>query len=448
MKIFKDSKKQLNLHPLVVYFLLTTNEIARYARQIEDLNDRPAFNCGLFQFKIVTRTRHNSSELSEKLTRELDDCNIMVRLFDNAKKDDFCYAFQQIPFGLDNERLEWEIQSFIIEVCKQNVKRLSGTLKSDYSISPERKIASESLVKTMKDAIKKLSPVISKFREQYSTQEDSNDLPEAWVEDYLLIMSQLQGKKAKDAMSRFMAIVEGVYDTASVEDSTKISDGALNNQKDDILRDDIASRQIGDTTLKSKTGPDITVEVKKITTSKTKTGKEKKNYGVEFTINGDKTQVYFGGTDATMIYLSSLIKQMAGSRFYRKYMLLPLPEKNSFIKRSVVVNWLEALYKNIYPGAEIAFDEWYRKMRKDPHIISQGKSTCARKVANELSKKGEILSIPLCVLQAREDEEGLYYALDLPSTANIILPPNLEMFLSEEVSVPRDHARPETEYHP
>jgi hypothetical protein len=372
----------------------------------------------------------------------------MVRLFYNAKKDDFCYAFQQIPFGLDNERLVWEIQSFIIEVCKQNVKRLSGTLKSDHSISPERKIASESLVKTMKDAIKKLSPVISKFREQYSTQEDSNDLPEAWVEDYLLIMSQLQGKKAKDAMSRFMAIVEGVYDTASVEDSTKISDGALNNQKDDILRDDIASRQIGDTTLKSKTGPDITVEVKRITTSKTKTGKEKKNYGVEFTINGDKTQVYFGGTDATMIYLSSLIKQMAGSRFYRKYMLLPLPEKNSFIKRSVVVNWLEALYKNIYPGAEIAFDEWYRKMRKDPHIISQGKSTCARKVANELSKKGEILSIPLCVLQAREDEEGLYYALDLPSTANIILPPNLEVFLSEEVSVPRDHARPETEYHP
>ena len=448
MKIFKDSKKQLNLHPLVVYFLLTSKEKARYGKRIEELNDMPAFNCGIFQFTIVTRTRHNSSELSEKLTQELDDCNIMVRLFDNAKKDDFCYAFQQIPFCLDNERLGWEIQSFIIEVCKQNVKRLSGTLKSDHSISPERKIVSESLVKTMNDAIKKLSPVISKFREQYSTQEDSNDLPEAWVEDYLLIMSQLQGKKAKDAMSRFMAIVEGVYDTASVEDSTKISDGALNNQKDDILRDDIASRQIGDTTLKSKTGPDITVEVKKITTSKTKTGKEKKNYGVEFTINGDKTQVYFGGTDATMIYLSSLIKQMAGSRFYRKYMLLPLPEKNSFIKRSVVVNWLEALYKNIYPGAEIAFDEWYRKMRKDPHIISQGKSTCARKVANELSKKGELLSIPLCVLQAREDEEGLYYTLDLPSTANIILPPNLEAFLSEEVNVPRDHARPETEYHP
>ena len=55
---------------------------------------------------------------------------------------------------------------------------------------------------------------------------------------------------------------------------------------------------------------------------------------------------------------------------------------------------------------------------------------------------------PYAFLQAREDEEGLYYALDLPSTANIILPPNLEVFLSEEVSVPRDHARPETENHP
>lgn len=446
MKVFKDSKKQLNLHPLVVNFLLTNNEKARYGKIIKEWNDKQAFNCGLFQFNIATRTRHNSGELSETLTQELNECNIIVRLFDNVKKDSYYYALHQLSFAQDNDRLEWEIQSFMNEVCKQNVKRLSDCLKSGHSISPERKMASESLIRTLKGAIKTLTPIISRYKEQYSAQEDSNDLPEAWVEDYLLIMSQLQGKKAKDAMSRFMAIVEGVYDTASVEDTTKITDGAVNSQKDETLHDDIACRQ--DTALKSKTSPNITLEVKKITTSKTRTGREKKNYGVEFTINDNKIQVYFGGTDATMIYISSIIKQMAGSRFYRKNMLLPLPEKNSFMKRSLVVNWLEALYKNIYPGADIAFDEWYRKMRKDPHIISQGKSACARKVANELSKNGELLSIPLCVLQAREDEEGLYYALDLPSTANIILPPNLEMFLSEEVSVPRDHARPETEYHP
>lgn len=446
MKVFKDSKKQLNLHPLVVNFLLTNNEKARYGKRIKEWNDKQAFNCGLFQFNIATRTRHNSGELSETLTQELDECNIIVRLFDNVKKDSYYYALHQLSFAQDNDRLEWEIQSFMNEVCKQNVKRLSDCLKSGHSISPERKMASESLIRTLKGAIKTLTPIISRYKEQYSAQEDCNDLPEAWVEDYLLIMSQLQGKKAKDAMSRFMAIVEGVYDTASVEDTTKITDGAVNSQKDETLRDDIACRQ--DTALKSKTSPNITLEVKKITSSKTRTGREKKNYGVEFTINDNKIQVYFGGTDATMIYLSSIIKQMAGSRFYRKNMLLPLPEKNSFMKRSLVVNWLEALYKNIYPGADTAFDEWYRKMRKDPHIISQGKSACARKVANELSKNGELLSIPLCILQAREDEEGLYYALDLPSTANIILPPNLEMFLSEEVSIPRDHARPETEYHP
>ena len=56
MKVFKDSKKQLNLHPLVVYFLLTSKEKATYGKRIEELNDRPAFNCGIFQFSIVTRT--------------------------------------------------------------------------------------------------------------------------------------------------------------------------------------------------------------------------------------------------------------------------------------------------------------------------------------------------------------------------------------------------------
>ena len=448
MKIFKDSKKQLNLHPLVVYFILTANEITRYAKKIEELNNRPTFNCGIFQFNIVTRTRHNSSELSEILAQELDDSNIMVRLFDNAKKENFCYAFQQLPFGQDNECLEREIQSFIIEVCRQNAKRLSDSLKSELPISPERKLASKSLIRTMNDAVRMLSPVISKYKDQYSSPKDSNDLPEAWVEDYLLVMSQLQEEKSKKAMKRIMSIVEGIYDTASVEDSTKISGGALNSQKDEILRDDIFCRQDTVTAQKSKTSPDITIEVKKFTTSKTKTGREKKNYGVEFTINGNKTQVYFGGTDATMIYFSTLIKQMAGSRFYRKYMQQPLPEKNSHIKRSVVVNWLEALYKNIYPVAGTSFDEWYGKMRNDQHVISQGKSTCSRKITEELKKNGDYRSTPLCVIQAREDNEGMYYALALPSTANIILPPNLEMLLSEEVTIPRDHALPETEYHP
>ena len=89
------------------------------------------------------------------------------------------------------------VQSFMNEVCKQNVKRLSDCLKSGHSISPERKMASESLIRTLKGAIKTLTPIISRYKEQYSAQEDSNDLPEAWVEDYLLIMSQLQGKRLK-----------------------------------------------------------------------------------------------------------------------------------------------------------------------------------------------------------------------------------------------------------
>lgn len=463
MNLFKDFEKQLNLHPLVVNIILTANEKRKYAKIIAEWNENPLFHCGLFQFKIVTRTQCHSAELSGKLANKIDGCNVMIRLFDDGKKKDFCYFFQRLPFGKDKSFLERRVLDFIDEVCRHDTRRLhSDMLHSARDISPEKKETVYSLIQAINHIISTFHDRKEILGESYwlqkmeqlhskplaghtdylfngpalldlSPSEDSlyNNtfkdicnphelhseivspkpmlIPKTLVKDYHLIMSQLQGKETKEAMERIMAMVEDIFNTTS---------------------DDIASRfRDRETSLTSGEALNIKIEVKKIITSITKTGRQKKSYGVEFTIDGRPTQVYFGGTDATMIFISSLIKQVAGSRFYRKYMLLPLQE-GSIFSRDTMIDWLETLYKTLYPGARTSFDEWYRKMRTNPHIISQGKSTCVRKVTKALQDNGNGPAIPYCVLQSREDREGLFYALNLPATVNVILPPELEKLLA------------------
>ena len=57
MKIFKDNKKQLNINPLVVYFIMTPEEKEHHARDIERLNRSKTMNHNLFEFNTVVRAR-------------------------------------------------------------------------------------------------------------------------------------------------------------------------------------------------------------------------------------------------------------------------------------------------------------------------------------------------------------------------------------------------------
>ena len=494
MIIFKDPEKQLNLHPLVITVVLTANEKKKYAKMIARWNENPLFHCGLFQFNIVTRTHYHSAELSEQLAHEIDCCNVMARLFDKVGQEAFCYVFRQLPFGKSDEYIEKQLFIFIKTICRANLHRFLFLNSCHPFWSPERTATIDFLSQAIENVIKtfprrqrillknkkemlqrwhlenekakqwdkecqsaplKLSDTEEEHKPGHadflinspifpSDEGDSYVVKDSYncehnrhvtrpalafpslAEDYSLVMSELQGEKAKEAMKRLMSVVESVYDTASVEDSGKIATGAVNRRREDFLRNDIASRPNEHT---KQWLFNFNIEVKKIITSITKTGRRKRSYGVEFTIDGRPTQVYFGGTDATMIFISSLIKQVAGSRFYRKYMLLPLQE-GSIFSRDTMIDWLETLYKTLYPGARTSFDEWYRRMREDPHIISQGKSTCVRKVTKALQENGNGSAVPYCVLQSREDREGLFYALNLPFMANVILPPELEKLLA------------------
>ena len=81
MKIFKDNKKQLNINPLVVYFIMTPEEKERHARDIERLNRSKTMNHNLFEFNTVVRARYNNNVLTKGLIKDMEENNVIVKLF-------------------------------------------------------------------------------------------------------------------------------------------------------------------------------------------------------------------------------------------------------------------------------------------------------------------------------------------------------------------------------
>lgn len=144
MKIFKDNKKQLNINPLVVYFIMTPEEKEHHARDIERLNRSKTMNHNLFEFNTVVRARYNNNVLTKGLIKDMEENNVIVKLFGNDDER-FSYAFETVEFK--EGYFESQVESFLYDVCTLNVKNLKSEKKrlNNYP-SKERKGAVEILL--------------------------------------------------------------------------------------------------------------------------------------------------------------------------------------------------------------------------------------------------------------------------------------------------------------
>ena len=136
MKIIKDTKRQINIHPLVVYFILTPEQEKQYGDAINHLKKRTSFSRNIFTFNIVPQVEEYCNDaLSKDLTKALSGQNILVRLVDDSAGY-YYYAVGKLDFNQPDEDIEGTIHSFITDVCKQNIVHLKQRL-SRYSSSSE-----------------------------------------------------------------------------------------------------------------------------------------------------------------------------------------------------------------------------------------------------------------------------------------------------------------------
>ena len=476
MKIFKDNQKQLNINPLVVYFIMTPEEKEHHARDIERLNRSKTMNHNLFEFNTVVRARYNNNVLTKGLIKDREENNVIVKLFGNDDER-FSYAFETVEFK--EGYFESQVESFLYDVCTLNVKNLKSEKKrlNNYP-SKERNGAVEILLKSFTEAVnefgfKKVHAIASRRSSDVSSTFNDIDfvsdfdyphkpvsrgpvsngnaskIPRGIKDDIRYAMGSKEGRKKEDAKKRLIAMIEGWFDAPSSGYSKKVLTGAVDNTKSETLEEDTYTRH------PSSQVPTISIEIKKITVLNRKDGSKKENYGFVYNIDGKNVEMYIGGTEPAMIYACTLLKQYTGARFYLDDLKIRKGELSRFNPntsekkyQNATLEWIKQIYKVFVPSAEKDFPEWYASLfnfqDKSPgHPIYQGKSACNSKISKTL--KDYRKAIYFCTLQAREDSKGKFYEIDLPSSESIKLSKELLKLVPESPITPA-HARPENEY--
>ena len=436
MKIIADSQRELNYHPLMIYFMLTPKNHGIYAKHIDGLNKYNGFTRGLFKFRAVARGSKYCEDLSNDLKATLKNYNVIVRLMDDFEGN-YNYALGKMNFSLNPDKFETSLQSFIIDVCEQNIKNLNSQLQAYTGDSDESKenanMVSE-MVRIFRNAImlkgfrrgvwkKQISP------ESYNMVILSNNathhcLGKSLPPDMMDIKDSIYNSLSdtnKEEFNKLMAYFESKMDVPDLKESDKYAQGTIDHAQSEDFSLDKKSRN------KPTESPHIKISIAKVT-SRILKREIKKAWGMEISIDGTTIPVYIGSTPAAMVYICTLLKQKMGTHLYRSAFKRPLPDKNSNIKRHKDVIWLEKVYEKLYPGSQDDFDKWYSEKKKNScQFINQGKSEAVRQIKDCLHDFQNAL--PFCIVETCKEEPSHFF-IDIPADC-IIIPKEMEELIDD-----------------
>ena len=433
MKIIKDEQRQINLHPLVIYFVLSSKDSKERAEALSKLNKYQGFTRGIFKFQTIEHVEKYSEEVSSELTDDIKHYNMFVRLVDD-NSDAFYYAVHKVNFNLSADEVEYSIQRFIVEVCKQNIKQLASrdTEYSLHGVSPEKQMAVRQMQQSFREAMtlkgykhglwaRLMGEEILETRPIASITKDGNarEMPKGFTEKF--------EKAAKNNNPQYLwSWLESMTGAPGKEESDEIAKGYYNKKYAPSLKRDQRRR------TQPKEKPAISVELKHIVKTMLKSGREKKEYGFVFTVNDEVFPVCFGSKDQTMLYACTLLRQKMGEKMYLHEFFnnsKGCSSKAKF-KRGKSEKWLKAVYEAIFPNDAREFSDWIGKVRETRgRPLNQGKSQSSKRIEEIFDSQSS--AIYFCSVNTREDEIGdSFYDIKIPAE-KITIPENMQFLIDE-----------------
>lgn len=437
MRIIVDKRRQLNYHPLVVYVILMSPQYQKLATSIESLNNRTILTRGLFKFRAIKRGNEYSSDLSSELTATISRFNVILRLVDDSEGN-YNYALGKLNLNQSPALLESELEGFVINSCKQNIKILKGQLEK-WTESAKDRATISALIQGFNDAVSgqimkarvplsvKLANVDSLLEsdlDMLMSSVDSNacSLPPDIVMKRESLYGVLPNRQAKNLFNDIMKFFESRMDVVDIEESDKYAQGTVDESKSEDLKIDLYSRhKYGDR-------PDITIKVTRILPNLQK--RVRRVWGVEITVGDVTTPIYLGGAEPSMVYICTLLKQKMGTRLSREvFKRMHLDQRLRSYRHSDIF-WVERVYSKLYPHPRKKFDDWYKSLRNNSwHAISQGKGAANRAIKSGL--KHILGALYYCKLHDDQGPNETCYYVDVPSE-NIQLPPEFEELIQVE----------------
>ena len=463
MKIIKDEQRLINLHPLVVYFMLPPEEYAKYGDNLKALNKERDFTHGVFKFQAFSLSEEYGNALPMALTESFKNYNMMVRLVDDAAGN-FYYALHYVDFSTkpdaadvldDYDLAESSMHSFIVDVCKQNVEHLNerlaksatDSLSSCQNYTKMRDVFQHiALQQDFKHGVWERINTSEKYCIELEKSEECRREEEKLrrLENSKLLRSihlirtkvskavdrltqaGLSTDQAELAVETLWSIIETEFNTPDEETSDEIAKGTVDKDYSSYIRRDQTTR------FKPQTEPKVSAAIKRISVGVLKNGHERLHWGVEFQVNDEFFPIYFGSKHQTMIYVCTLLRAKLGEKLYLHEFFNNSKGLKSKFQRKKSMCWLEKVFYTIYPSMHPPFEDWMQKIQdeKNPgRPLNQGKSQAVRKVQEALEEQPD--GRYYCVIDTRSDANGdSYYNIRI-KPENIMIPEKMQYLVDE-----------------
>lgn len=435
MKIIQDAQRQINLHPLVVYFVMSPDKKEELAEALKQLNKYKGYTRGIFQFQTVERVGNFSAEVSSDVTESIKRYNMFVRLA-NDSTESFLYAVHKVNFNLSDDQVEYSIQKFIVEVCKENVRLLENKitlLSSDENTAPERLFALRQMQQTFREAMAKENfkhgvwarlmghevAVVRPVAEHIVRNGNDKRMPRGFAEKF--------EKAARSNNPEYLwSWIESYTGAPDKETSDEIAKGYFDTEYDHTLRRDKKQRN------RPKDTPEISVEIKHNRQKTFKDGREKYNYDLIFMVNGDMFPVHLGSKDQMMLYVCTLLRHIMGEKMYIHEFIHNTKGKSAKTRfqRKNSQRWLKAVYDTLYPYEARDFNQWYRSLEtRKGSPLSQAKTQSDKQVEQALEPYPS--AVYFCTTNTKEDKLGdSYYDIKI-DPKRIIIPEEMQFLIDE-----------------
>lgn len=384
MKIIKDELRQLNLHPLVIYCVVSPEDPQERVEALKGLNRYQGFTRGIFKFQTVEHMGKYSDNVASELTDILKRYNMVVRLVDDAT-DSFYYAAHKVNFNKSFDEVEYSIQKFVVEVCRRNIKHL----KSRSEVYPQQFFKSAVELKGFRHGVwAKLmgKEVTLDIRPAHNTriQSSNSPMPDVFREKF-------SEASAMDKPELLWAWVEQSGLFPAIEESDKTAKSYVKNP------------------------PKISVEIKQVVKQTLKSGKKKMAYGFVFTIDGEPISVYFGSKEQTMIYACALLRQKMGEKMYKHEIINNSKGLNPESKhtRAKAKPWIKKVFDFFFDNDNCEFNKWFSGLGRDHgRPLDQGKTQINSKIKANLPES----ALYFCKVNTKSDDLGdTYYDVLIPA---------------------------------
>ena len=411
MRIVKDFGRQINIHPLVIYFVLSPKLVAEYGQALNSLNKYTGFTRGVFRFQVVSHVgKNDDNALSANLQGAMKRFNMMVRLVDDVAGN-FYYALHQVNFSKQADFIEESIQHFVVEVCKQNLRHLEERRKA-YSSSSEELAFKHEVIDRMVSAFTRaislknykhgvwesLAGDVKPVSREYQCGRTCLEPPRKAVAK--LTEAGFTEEQAKLAANILWEMMESEFNLPSKEVSDEVATGVADKRRSSYIVREQRIRQ------KPQNSPVVKAEVKHIVTKVLKSGKEKKAWGVEFTIDGDVIPIHFGSKDSAMIYICTLLRTKVGENMYIHEFFRNSKGRKSRFNRNKSRVWIQAVYDVVFPFQNRGFDDWIEHVEgRKGHPLNQGKAQATKLIDDTLTDSHPD-AIYYCILNTKSDQLG------------------------------------------